>query len=87
MVFLANPNNPTGTIYRRAEWEEFLDKVSKDVLLIVDEAYFEYVQDAGYPNSLEYHRGGPGDFNAADVFQALRAWRACASATALARRK
>ncbi len=58
LVFLANPNNPTGTIFRRGEWETFLDKVSNDTLLIVDEAYFEYVQDAEYPNSLNYHRGG-----------------------------
>ncbi len=55
VVFLANPNNPTGTIYRRAEWERFLDSVSRDVLLIVDEAYFEYVQDSDYPDSLRYH--------------------------------
>lgn len=55
LVFLANPNNPTGTIFRRQEWERFLKKVSKDVLLIVDEAYFEYVQDPAYPDSLTYH--------------------------------
>jgi len=55
MVFLANPNNPTGTIFRRAAWEKFLAKVSPDVLLIVDEAYFEYVEDGDYPNSLRYH--------------------------------
>jgi histidinol-phosphate aminotransferase len=55
VVFLANPNNPTGTIFRRDEWERFLGKVSRDVLLIVDEAYFEYVQDPGYPDSLHYH--------------------------------
>jgi histidinol-phosphate aminotransferase len=58
VVFLANPNNPTGTIFRRAEWESFLGKVSPDVLLIVDEAYFEYVQDAEYPDSLRYHAPG-----------------------------
>jgi histidinol-phosphate aminotransferase len=55
MIFLANPNNPTGTIFRRAEWERFLDRVSPDVLLIVDEAYFEYVRDPDYPDSLHYH--------------------------------
>ena len=55
VVFLANPNNPTGTIYRRSEWEAFLGGVSRDVLLIVDEAYFEYVQDPDYPDSLRYH--------------------------------
>jgi len=58
IVFLANPNNPTGTIFRRDEWEKFLAKVAPDVLLIVDEAYFEYVQDADYPDSLKYHKQG-----------------------------
>ena len=56
IVFLANPNNPTGTIFRRDQWEKFLAKVSPEVLLIVDEAYFEYVDDAGYPDSLQYHQ-------------------------------
>ena len=56
IVFLANPNNPTGTIFRRDEWENFLAKVSPEVLLIVDEAYFEYVDDDGYPDSLKYHQ-------------------------------
>jgi len=58
IVFLANPNNPTGTIYRRAEWEAFLNTVPPDVLIIVDEAYFEYVEAADYPNSLYYHQQG-----------------------------
>ena len=58
LVFLANPNNPTGTIFQREAWEKFLAKVSPDVLLIVDEAYFEYVQDSNYPDSLKYHREG-----------------------------
>jgi histidinol-phosphate aminotransferase len=57
MIFLANPNNPTGTIFRRAEWEHFLGEVSADVLLVVDEAYSEYVADADYPDSLRYHTG------------------------------
>lgn len=55
LLFLANPNNPTGTIFRREAWERFLGRVSKDVLLIVDEAYFEYVEDSAYPDSLKYH--------------------------------
>jgi histidinol-phosphate aminotransferase len=55
LVFLANPNNPTGTIFQRGEWEHFLASVSRDVLVIVDEAYFEYVKDPEYPDSLRYH--------------------------------
>lgn len=58
IVFLANPNNPTGTIYRREEWERFLETVPSDVLVIVDEAYFEYVEDPHYPDSLQYHHNG-----------------------------
>jgi len=58
IVFLANPNNPTGTIYRRDEWERFLQRVSPDVLIIVDEAYFEYVRDPDYPDSLKYQDHG-----------------------------
>jgi histidinol-phosphate aminotransferase len=58
IVFLANPNNPTGTIYRRNEWEDFLERISPEVLIVVDEAYFEYVGDSDYPNSLKYHGRG-----------------------------
>jgi len=58
IVFLANPNNPTGTIYRRAAWELFLDRLPEEVLVIADEAYFEYVRDPDYPDSLRYHDCG-----------------------------
>lgn len=58
IVFLANPNNPTGTIYRREAWERFLKKVSPEVVVVVDEAYFEYVEDSEYPDSLEYQQNG-----------------------------
>jgi len=58
LVFLANPNNPTGTIYTRGPWERFLRQVPPDVLIVVDEAYFEYVEDENYPDSLRYHGHG-----------------------------
>ena len=58
IIFLANPNNPTGTIYRKKAWEAFLDRVPAGVLVIADEAYFEYVTDPKYPNSLSYHGRG-----------------------------
>jgi histidinol-phosphate aminotransferase len=57
IVFLDNPNNPTGTIYTRSEWEAFLRAVSPEVLIVVDDAYFEFVEDPEYPNSLQYHTG------------------------------
>jgi histidinol-phosphate aminotransferase len=56
LVFLANPNNPTGTIYKREEWEDFLDDVPPRVLVIADDAYADYVEDADYPDSLAYQR-------------------------------
>jgi histidinol-phosphate aminotransferase len=55
LVFLDNPNNPCGTIYRRPEWEKFLARVPERVVIVADEAYFEFVRDPGYPDSLEYH--------------------------------
>jgi len=55
LVFLGNPNNPTGTIYRRAEWKRFLGRVPERVVVVADEAYFEFVRDGGYPDSLEDH--------------------------------
>ena len=55
IVFLDNPNNPTGTMYTRNEWEAFLKVVPRDVLVVVDEAYFEFVDDPAYPDSLQYH--------------------------------
>ncbi len=58
IVFLANPNNPTGTIFFRQEWEEFLARVPEDVLIVMDEAYFEYVDDPRYPDSLSSHAPG-----------------------------
>jgi histidinol-phosphate aminotransferase len=58
IIFLGNPNNPTGTIYRKSEWEKFLARVSADTLVIADEAYFEYVTDPDYPDTLAYHGTG-----------------------------
>jgi len=57
LVFLDNPNNPTGTIYTRGEWETFLHSVPADVVIVVDDAYLEFVEDPAYPNSLQYHDG------------------------------
>lgn len=55
IVFIANPNNPTGTMVKRDEVEWFIDNVPEDILVVFDEAYFEYVEDTEYPDTLEYH--------------------------------
>ncbi len=57
-VFVCNPNNPTGGMKTRAEWEEFLEQVPENVLIVVDQAYREYVEDPEYPDGLEYLGSG-----------------------------
>ncbi|MBN9662103.1 MAG: histidinol-phosphate transaminase [Acidobacteria bacterium] len=55
IVYLANPNNPTGTIFTRHQFDEFYRHVPERVLIILDEAYFEYAQDhPTYPDSMHY---------------------------------
>jgi histidinol-phosphate aminotransferase len=55
IIYLANPNNPTGTIFTRQEFDAFYRHVPERVLIILDEAYFEYAKDTGrYPDSLHY---------------------------------
>lgn len=55
IIYLANPNNPTGTIFTRQEFEKFYDHVPERVLIILDEAYFEYAKDnPRYPDSMHY---------------------------------
>src|SRR4029077_9916962 len=59
LVFLANPDNPTGTAFSKAELDAFLKQVSPETFVVLDEAYFEYVDWADYPNGLEYFRRLP----------------------------
>lgn len=55
IIYLANPNNPTGSIFTIKEFESFIDKVPKNILLIIDEAYYEFAKDnPNYPDSLNY---------------------------------
>ena len=57
LVFLCNPNNPTGTIYQRDEFRRFMAAVPPDVLVVVDEAYFEFADDPYYPDGLDFFDG------------------------------
>ena len=54
IVFIANPNNPTGTYNTSEELEAFLEAVPQEVLVAVDEAYYEYVDAPDYPQTLEW---------------------------------
>jgi histidinol-phosphate aminotransferase len=54
IVFLCNPNNPTGTIVDKEAVDKFIKQVPGDVVIVFDEAYYDYVEDQNYPNSLSY---------------------------------
>ncbi|WP_428935587.1 histidinol-phosphate transaminase [Streptomyces sp. ACT015] len=59
MIVVCNPNNPTGTAVRRDELERFLDRVPGDVLVVLDEAYREFVDDTDVPDGIELYRDRP----------------------------
>ncbi len=58
LIFIANPNNPTGTRCSRKEFTAFLEQVPPTVLTVVDEAYCEYIDDPDYPDACEALKSG-----------------------------
>jgi histidinol-phosphate aminotransferase len=58
LIFIANPSNPAGTYICRGELEFLLDNVPDTTLVIVDQAYLEYVEAPDYPDALEDLKGG-----------------------------
>ncbi len=54
IVFVCNPNNPTGTIVDEASLRAFVDRIPEDVLVVIDEAYYEYVDDPSYPQTVPW---------------------------------
>ena len=54
LIILCNPNNPTGTAFRRQEWEDFLAAVPATVTVVLDEAYIDFADDPQVPSCLEY---------------------------------
>lgn len=54
IVFIANPDNPNGTYVTRYELEAFLKDLPGSVIVFIDEAYFDFVKELDYPNSLDY---------------------------------
>jgi histidinol-phosphate aminotransferase len=59
LIFLNNPNNPTGTIFEENEFARFLKDVPPDILVVVDEAYAEFVESAKFPKSFSYVKDFP----------------------------
>ncbi len=52
VIFIANPNNPTGTMVNAAKQLDFLNQVSGDILVVMDEAYVEYIRDSNFPQTI-----------------------------------
>jgi histidinol-phosphate aminotransferase len=57
-LFVCNPNNPTGTMVSAAEVESLLSRVPAHVVVVFDEAYFEYVRSEQFPDSMSYVKQG-----------------------------
>jgi histidinol-phosphate aminotransferase len=58
LIFVCNPNNPTGTIISQSSFDRFLSKLPQRVIVILDEAYGDFVEDPFYPNGLDYVKNG-----------------------------
>jgi histidinol-phosphate aminotransferase len=56
LIFVCNPNNPTGTVVHQAELEEFLARVPGDCLVVLDEAYVQYIRDPSVPDGVALYR-------------------------------
>jgi histidinol-phosphate aminotransferase len=59
IVFIGNPDNPAGTFVSHSDLEAFLNGIRRDVLVFIDEAYYEYVHDPAYPDSLQLLKSYP----------------------------
>jgi histidinol-phosphate aminotransferase len=53
LVYVCHPNNPTGTMNTRAELDDYFERVPDHILTVLDQAYFEYVDDPDYPDGIE----------------------------------
>jgi histidinol-phosphate aminotransferase len=59
LVYICNPNNPTGTMNAREELDAYFDAVPEHVVTVLDQAYFEYIDDPAYPDAIEeYFKSG-----------------------------
>ena len=54
LIILNNPNNPTGTVFFREEWEAFLAALPANVTVVLDEAYIDFADDPRVPSGLDY---------------------------------
>ena len=54
LIFINNPHNPTGTVFTVSEWESFLDEVPSSTIIVLDEAYADFIEDSKRINTLDY---------------------------------
>lgn len=57
IIFIGNPDNPAGTYIPKDELKKFIMDIRKDILIFIDEAYFEYVHAEDYPNGMDFIKG------------------------------
>ena len=76
IVYVCQPNNPTGTMSTREELDAYFDRVPEHVVTVVDQAYFEYIDQPGYDDAIErLPEARPAGGRSADVLEDLRARR------------
>jgi histidinol-phosphate aminotransferase len=85
ILFVCNPNNPTGTYWDKATMTDFLDRVANRAMVVIDEAYFEYVAEPDYPDGMELMARYPNvvvfrTFSKMYALAALRIGYLCAAA-------
>ncbi|MBT8370864.1 MAG: histidinol-phosphate transaminase [Deltaproteobacteria bacterium] len=54
LIFLTNPHNPTGSLIAKKDFDSFIEDLPSNIVVVLDEAYIEFVRDTDYPNSAEY---------------------------------
>ena len=81
LIFIANPNNPTGTLISQADIDRFVDHLPKNIVAVFDEAYFEYVDNP--PDTLRFVREGRNVVVLRTFSKIHGAGGSCASVTAL----
>ena len=85
-IILANPNNPTGTMFTADEFDGFLRRVPEDVLVVLDEAYCDYVQHPDYSRSIERSARRARISSCCELFPKFMVWPDCALGMELDRR-
>ena len=82
LIFVPNPNNPTGTLLSQGAIDDFMSRISENVIAVFDEAYFEFLDRP--PDTLRFVREGRTSLFCAR-FRKFMDWPACASAMPLGR--